>query len=561
MASPHPPYPQPGPSSIPHQHPPPPPYAFGGDSPYQYPHQIPPPRLGNGAGRATYPHQGSGSPPAFHPHFQPLYPYQSGPYHSVDRSHHSRPPQSPYQQQHFIGGSPLVHAPSSPLRQGQFIHGTTQRHPPPPFSMSFHPHNHSSPHLPNSPSALPQQLQMPSPISSLQSQTQHDFPSTHIHPDPSLPVPPCEYQRDDPPTLSPIASVPISPTPQPSSPIELYPSPVQVSGGSELSLSGLISSESSLTVRAPELYEVYPDRTDFIKGFSLLSRRPSVTEAVPFTVSSTARPPPSFYESLVISREAKTIPSYPPKENSLSLTPPTDIRLLPDSTGEPHLSPQHSITSSATTITTPETSTAPQTPPPGSPQSSTTSVSLHTKFSSGVMLGVAPSFSEAIIPTHPAADDGDSVKSPPVQEPQASPESTVSQPPAKKTYASLLRPSTNGSPARSGSNGLPTSSVQGFSIPGSALATPAAPHDLHLCQNLVALLTKPNALVGQMPPIRTRGIVNLGNMCFANTVLQVLVYCPPFNRLFTELDKHMHELPKKEKDRMVSTETPLVNAT
>lgn len=43
--------------------------------------------------------------------------------------------------------------------------------------------------------------------------------------------------------------------------------------------------------------------------------------------------------------------------------------------------------------------------------------------------------------------------------------------------------------------------------------------------------------VGQQAHIRPRGLVNSGNMCFANSVLQVLVYCPPFNRLFSELGR------------------------
>jgi ubiquitin carboxyl-terminal hydrolase 10 len=37
--------------------------------------------------------------------------------------------------------------------------------------------------------------------------------------------------------------------------------------------------------------------------------------------------------------------------------------------------------------------------------------------------------------------------------------------------------------------------------------------------------------------IRPRGLINSGNMCFANSVLQIMVYCPPFHRLFAELEK------------------------
>jgi len=43
--------------------------------------------------------------------------------------------------------------------------------------------------------------------------------------------------------------------------------------------------------------------------------------------------------------------------------------------------------------------------------------------------------------------------------------------------------------------------------------------------------------------IRPRGLVNTGNMCFANVVLQVLVYSPPFWRLFTELGKYIGNGP------------------
>src|SRR5260370_18876 len=35
--------------------------------------------------------------------------------------------------------------------------------------------------------------------------------------------------------------------------------------------------------------------------------------------------------------------------------------------------------------------------------------------------------------------------------------------------------------------------------------------------------------------IRPRGLINSGNMCFANSVLQIMLYCPPFHWLFAEL--------------------------
>ena len=36
-----------------------------------------------------------------------------------------------------------------------------------------------------------------------------------------------------------------------------------------------------------------------------------------------------------------------------------------------------------------------------------------------------------------------------------------------------------------------------------------------------------------LPP----GLINSGNMCFAHSVLQIMVYCPSFHRSFTELGK------------------------
>ena len=43
-----------------------------------------------------------------------------------------------------------------------------------------------------------------------------------------------------------------------------------------------------------------------------------------------------------------------------------------------------------------------------------------------------------------------------------------------------------------------------------------------------------------MPRLHSRrGLVNKGNMCFANAILQLLVHCPSFWNTFKELGEQM----------------------
>jgi ubiquitin carboxyl-terminal hydrolase 10 len=70
-----------------------------------------------------------------------------------------------------------------------------------------------------------------------------------------------------------------------------------------------------------------------------------------------------------------------------------------------------------------------------------------------------------------------------------------------------------------------------------------------------------------MDKLRPRGLVNSGNMCFANSVLQVLVYCPPFHAFFAELGKVMNVKSKSTSgdttpsSSNIDWKTPLVQAT
>ncbi len=64
-----------------------------------------------------------------------------------------------------------------------------------------------------------------------------------------------------------------------------------------------------------------------------------------------------------------------------------------------------------------------------------------------------------------------------------------------------------------------------------------------------------------MPRLRARGLVNSGNMCFANAVLQLLVYCPPFWRLFRELGRLTGPRERGEGQAIGGATTLLVDAT
>ena len=52
-----------------------------------------------------------------------------------------------------------------------------------------------------------------------------------------------------------------------------------------------------------------------------------------------------------------------------------------------------------------------------------------------------------------------------------------------------------------------------------------------------ASTTTANTNLTPSTKIRPRGLINSGNMCFANSVLHIMVYRPPFHRLFAELGK------------------------
>lgn len=115
---------------------------------------------------------------------------------------------------------------------------------------------------------------------------------------------------------------------------------------------------------------------------------------------------------------------------------------------------------------------------------------------------------------------------------------TLAAAPIKKSWASLLQ--SKDSASSKSANALPTSHVIGFSVPASeSNPSPSLPIVPGKKSAIATLLSSGPTGSGGLPTIRPRGLVNTGNMCFANSVLQVLMYCGPFNRFFSDLGKHL----------------------
>lgn len=318
------------------------------------------------------------------------------------------------------------------------------------------------------------------------------------------------------------------------------------------------------------------------RQWTVWSRRPQDPSLAPgIIISRRARPPPDVVQQAL---ELDSPPPSPPRPANIKLPttrsgPKGALDALWSSLSE---STAPSSVTESTSITT----------APGSPLSSDTSVSV-----TGTPVKV-PS-EEEIAPMTPLAPSSETFE-PPAQAPASSepaleikgstpavnvitdattpvpsastvaePPTTINQPttsvpaapsgppPPKKSWASLLRPSTSSTtsaPASAPRNALPTSAVVGFSIPAASAqpSNPAVPVNPSQKSELLTLLS-----TGPAPPptgfaaaaaaasgvstpsmkIRPRGLVNSGNMCFANAVLQILVYCPPFHKLFVDLGR------------------------
>ncbi|KAI8982818.1 hypothetical protein BD414DRAFT_491218 [Trametes punicea] len=593
-----------------------------GPGPY-YPYPMPPmngpapmhqpasPRV-NGAGRGRFnPHRGGG--PAYH--YQPIpqhhmpppaVPVQSpppvspaSPFHHPQKfapHPHAHPHQVPY-------GSPYHHpqhnGPYQPTWPGQTLS-------PLPKQLSMLPPMVSAEHVPQVQPQQQQQQQQP-PLPQFQ---QHPPPQPHLSPEVSQrlqTVPPQIPENQSPQVPSPTAApfVPrYSQVPQ-AEPAQSEPTQPERSTADSPS-----AEEAVLQAQEPEL-EAHSE----VETTNDISEQVEEKEAEPsFSRSSSPAPTPSpsFHSTYVVwsrrpgdpgqapgviissrayppknvAQKALELPSPPasPKPKRVTLPEPPVPTAAPTQETSPESVRAPSV---STTETTPAGSIAADTPVPGSPYSCATSISAAVGSPSASQAPKSPvsprAETKAELPiTSETASDATPVivaepaPSQPTPEAATAPASgappTSTAPTAKpapglkKSWASLLQ--SGDSAASSSKPRLPVSNVVGFSIPAasgtSAPPPPGASVTTADHNELLNLLhngpSGSSANAAATMKIRPRGLVNTGNMCFANAVLQILVYCPPFHRFFSELRKHLSG-PVVGSQREGTKATPLVDAT
>ncbi|KAI0063416.1 cysteine proteinase [Artomyces pyxidatus] len=511
--------------------------------------------------------------------------YRGGPGPSYHQNYHPHPPH-PSQHAPYMHAPPHVpmHSPQ-PSPTSPYPHHPQKYAPPPhpqsvPYSPPYvppqqptgqYPQNWSV-HQPISP--LPKQLSMPpppplSPLTAPQPPARIldgplDVEPNEIAPPTSPPPTPPQ----EPPLEAEDSSPPSHELPHPARPTSSRPTSPSSSHTTSMSAS------ASTSATGPNISSLH-----LSGGWAIWSRRPTdPTHAPGVIISPRACPPHDVVERALLA----PTPPHSPKPVVPSAT--EDLPVAEDAsssqvdlTDSPPSDLPDAVSSSET-----ETSTAPDTPVPGSPLSTNTSLSLAAPPNAKSRKSRSPTSPRTEAPTTAtevlAADQ--KATSAAVAEPKpeldAAPaadvatSTVVSPAPSapKKSWASLLRPASGAASSSKSANTLPTSSVVGFSVPASPpparVPPPRRAELLKLLTNFPPTPSpslKPATLPA--PRIRPRGLVNLGNMCFANSVLQLLVYCTPFWRLFGELGRSLSLQAGKEKEARDSAEgaTPLVDAT
>jgi len=186
--------------------------------------------------------------------------------------------------------------------------------------------------------------------------------------------------------------------------------------------------------------------------------------------------------------------------------------------------------SSTVTVASSSTSTSSPVLPPPSPTTTTATTVDEPTF---------PSTPKSAAPVTPLASAGSS----PVPATVA-----VAKAPAKKSWADLVRSPTSAAPPVN-ANGVAATPITEH-VPASAAHKPVSSGPggrFTLAQSLEDVERNFSA-----PALTARGLVNNGNLCFANAILQVLVYTAPFWNLLATI--------KKETSLDLSGRTPTLDA-
>ncbi|KAH7918337.1 UCH-domain-containing protein, partial [Leucogyrophana mollusca] len=446
---------------------------------------------------------------------------------------------------------------------------------------------------------LPPHMHPPPPRPPTYQNYHHPYPQPHSYtppppPQPKYPHPQPQHQAYSPSFAPWHPQQPLSPLPKQ---LSMLPPPTQPPA-QEVSIPPQRTHVGSVNT-APSRPES-PAHHPHTPGIWVIwSKRPSDPAAAPgIIISPRARPPSDVVHS------ALALPSPPPSPEPPA--PKPELSREDHGLGKDHEAPSSATTATTdtattATTTTPASSTAPDTPVPGSPLSTNTSLSLSAAVPKAERApaedkGAVPAEDKVAISAEDKVPISAEAQAVPVDEKSEAPSASdnaetaaavdtpkpAPAPAPKKSWASLLRPSSPNSPKNP--NSLPTSSVLGFSIPAesslsSSLSPSAFPSSSSLNPNaspnahaLLALLSGTSNALGNLnvngapPLIRPRGLVNSGNMCFANAVLQVLVYCPPFARFFDALgalvgDGGFPSIAVDGGSEEGRSKTPLVDAT
>ncbi|KAH9930673.1 uncharacterized protein B0H18DRAFT_992984 [Fomitopsis serialis] len=586
-----------------YHNPPPPPQFYGngpGPAPYYNPymppmnghpqmHQPASPRI-NSPNRGRYPaHSQRGGMPGYQ-HYPPMPP----PHNLHPGANMQSPPISPvnpYTHPHAPKFSPHVtHVPYSPTYHPQpngGYHPGWAQPPPVPKQLSMLSPAARSP-VPVPAQSLQQELlpvQMAAPQQPLAeplAAPQHlspEQPTAFQQPTPA----PLQHVPEQPPVQLPQPEEPAEPTaptssdpaPEPTVASEPVPRTPKIEFLSEQDLED-DDSEVAQPASSGPANETSTSSSE-PSGWVIWSRRPEDPLHAPGVIIATKAFPPDD-----VVHQALELPTPPPspKVPSVKLAVEPSVHEVQPVEELANASPDElEVPSSSVTESTPASSTPGETPVPGSPATSRTSVSLPvTSPSSGKLIDVPDSTDASNVdvaaPVPPFSEDpppasGVTAPVPPAQPTEAqqapAPAPAPAKPAMKKSWASLLQ--SGDAAASSSKSRLPTSSVVGFSIPatsvGGASAGPSAVSSgfaavAHRNELLKLIYNGPPP--SNIPPkIQPRGLINTGNMCFANAVLQILVYCQPFNRLFSELSKYLAG-PVVGSQKEGSKATPLVDA-